>query len=57
LLVRVGEAFQEPAAEEAGAAGEEEALAAQFLPQALGMGQDVIEVGGEGVWVQRAEVR
>jgi hypothetical protein len=43
-VVCPGEALQQPAAEEARAARDEDALAAQLIPQALGVGQDVIEV-------------
>ncbi len=44
LVVRPEEALQHPAAEEPGAAGHEQATAAQVVPEALGVLQDVVQV-------------
>ena len=45
--IGVGESLQQPAAEESGAAGDEDSLPAQRFPQTLGMGQDLVQIGGE----------
>ena len=44
--VDVGEGFDQPAAEEAGAAGDEEVLVAHLVPEGGGVFEDVIEVFG-----------
>jgi hypothetical protein len=49
VIVGKGEGLQQPAAEETGAAGDEEVLAAHAVPHILGVGENVGEVGfGEG---------
>ena len=41
-IVCVDEGFKEPVSEEARSARDEERLATQFLPQPLGVSQDVV---------------
>jgi hypothetical protein len=51
-IIRPGKTLQQPAAEKSRAAGDEDALAAKFLPQVTGVGEDVIQVGLQVVcWV------
>ncbi len=51
LAIDVGEAFEEPAAEEAGAASDEEALVSYLFPEGSGVGEDEIEIrGGDALW-------
>jgi hypothetical protein len=42
--VDVGEGFDQPAAEEAGAAGDEEALVAHLVPEGPGFVEDEVEI-------------
>ena len=44
LVVRAQEALEHPPTEEAGASGDEQTLAAQVLPEALGVLQDMVQV-------------
>ena len=39
-----GKTFEQPASEKSGGAGDQDALAAQFLPQRLGAREDVVEI-------------
>jgi hypothetical protein len=43
-VIRGGDAFQQPDAEESGAAGNEDARPGQFMPRGRRMGEDVFEV-------------
>ena len=45
-----GRRFQQPAAEKAGASGEEDAFVANRFPRAVGVLEDVIEIGGERIF-------
>ena len=55
LVVGPDETLEQPPAEEAGAAGQEDVLAAQALPEPLGVSQDVVEIGSREGW--RSELR
>ena len=42
--VRPGKTFEQPASEKSGGARDQDALAAQFLPQGLGSLEDAVEI-------------
>jgi len=46
LAVGVEEGFEQPVTEEAGASGDEDALVAERMPDLVGVGEDVVKIGG-----------